>query len=76
LADLGQGSPGQDGLGQGAPALDEVTRRLVNRLLHAPSETLRAFAADNDPAAAQAEELLRRLFEIVPDDRSAEEREK
>ena len=82
LADLGQGSrpgqgsPGQDGLGQGDPALDEVTRRLVNRLLHAPSETLRAFAADNDPAAAQAEELLRRLFEIVPDDRSAEEREK
>jgi glutamyl-tRNA reductase len=77
LADLGQGSrPGQDGLGQGDPALDEVTRRLVNRLLHAPSETLRAFAADNDTAAAQAEELLRRLFEIVPDDRSAEEREK
>lgn len=48
------------------PALDEATRRLVNRLLHAPSETLRALAADNDPASAQAEELVRRMFGIEP----------
>lgn len=48
------------------PALDAATRRLVNRLLHAPSETLRALAAENDPSALQAEELLRRLFGIDP----------
>jgi glutamyl-tRNA reductase len=48
------------------PALDDATRRLVNRLLHAPSETLRALAAENDPSAQQAEELLRRLFGIEP----------
>jgi glutamyl-tRNA reductase len=49
------------------PALDDASRRLVNRLLHAPSETLRALAADNDPAAAPAEELIRRLFGIDSD---------
>tara|TARA_R110000868_G_scaffold55460_5_gene172519 strand:+ start:20054 stop:21373 length:1320 start_codon:yes stop_codon:yes gene_type:complete len=55
----------RDGAG-GDPALEDATRRLVNRLLHAPSETLRMLAADNDPATAQAEELLRRLFGIDP----------
>lgn len=51
-------------LAAGDPALDEATRRLVNRLLHAPSESLRTLAAENDPSAAQAEELIRRLFGI------------
>lgn len=49
------------------PALDDATRRLVNRLLHAPSEALRALSAQNDPAAPQAEKLLRQLFDIEPD---------
>ena len=46
------------------PALDDMTRRLVNRLLHAPSESLRMLAAKNDPAGFQAEELLRQLFDV------------
>lgn len=46
------------------PALEDATRRLVNRLLHAPSETLRALSAENDPAGLQAEKLLRQLFDI------------
>lgn len=49
------------------PALDDATRRLVNRLLHAPSEALRALSAENDPAALRAEKLLRQLFDIAPD---------
>lgn len=47
-------------------ALDEATRRLVNRLLHAPSEALRMLSAKDDPAGLQAEELLRKLFDIEP----------
>jgi len=46
------------------PALDDTTRRLVNRLLHAPSESLRMLSAEDDPAALQAEKLLRQLFNI------------
>ena len=46
------------------PALDEVTRRLVNRLLHAPSEALRTLSANDDLAGRRAEELLRHLFDI------------
>ena len=53
-------------LSQADPALDDATRRLINRLLHMPSETLRALAAENDPAALQAEDLLRRLFKLDP----------
>ena len=56
------------------PALDEATRRLVNRLLHAPSEALRALSASNDPAGLRAEELLRYLFDIdsgQPNDRDS-----
>lgn len=48
-------------------ALEDATRRLVNRLLHTPSETLRAFSAENDPAGLQAERLLRQLFDIESD---------
>jgi glutamyl-tRNA reductase len=62
-------------------ALDDATRRLVNRLLHAPSEALRALSAGNDPTALRAEELLRYLFDIgsgLPNDREtgAEEEKK
>ena len=60
------------------PALEDATRRLVNRLLHAPSEALRALSAKNDPAGLQAEKLLRHLFDIesrvesaLPNDRNA-----
>lgn len=60
------------------PALEDATRRLVNRLLHAPSEALRALSAENDPAGLQAEKLLRHLFDIesrvesaLPNDRNA-----
>src|SRR5690606_528458 len=41
----------------------EATRRLVNRLLHEPSEALRRLAAQGGDAAA-AEALLRRLFGV------------
>lgn len=53
------------------PALEETTRRLVNRLLHTPSETLRVLAAENDPERLQAEKLLQELFDIPADIESA-----
>lgn len=40
----------------------EATRRLVNRLLHDPSEALRRLAESGD--SAEAETLLRRLFDL------------
>ena len=53
----------------------EATRRLVNRLLHEPSEALRAFAADerrgsadSAGARANAERLIRRLFGLAPEE--------
>ena len=46
------------------PALDDATRRLVNRLLHAPSEALRMLAAEDGPAGLHAEKLLRQLFDL------------
>ena len=50
----------QPGLGA-----DEATRLLVNRLLHDPSEILRALAADNAFAEHEAAEaLVRRLFRL------------
>ncbi len=53
-----------------------ATRLLVNRLLHQPSEMLRALAAERDGVGlaerAAAERLLFRLFRL---DRTAEERE-
>jgi len=51
------------------PGLDAeaATRLLVNRLLHAPSETLRALAASAGDAAAE-EVLVRRLFRLESDD--------
>lgn len=46
------------------PEVEAVTRRLVNRLLHRPTEMLRRLAADDDPAARDAERHIRRLFSI------------
>jgi len=54
-----------DGAG---PDPDEATRRLVNRLLHAPCEALRRLAAEPDGIGlaerAAAERLLRTLFRL------------
>ncbi|HTZ76852.1 MAG TPA: glutamyl-tRNA reductase [Stellaceae bacterium] len=51
------------------PGLDAeaATRLLVNRLLHAPSESLRGLAAAEGDAAA-AEALLRRIFRLVSEE--------
>lgn len=59
---LAEGGAGAKG-GAGA---EEATRRLINRLLHDPSEVLRAAAAgDRDPQGGVAlEAALRRLFRI------------
>ncbi len=53
-------------LAEGGAGAAEVTRRLINRLLHDPSEALRAAAAgDRDPPGRAAlETALRRLFRI------------
>jgi glutamyl-tRNA reductase len=50
---------------RGKPGLDAeaATRLLVNRLLHAPSEVLRALAASGGEAA-QTAALVRRLFRV------------
>jgi glutamyl-tRNA reductase len=55
--------------GAAEPA-DELTRRLVNRLLHDPSEALREVAAGAETAAERkrAERLVRRLFALDGDD--------
>ena len=66
-------------LGEGNAA--EATRLLVNRLLHEPSEALRALAATEGQGAdragsdrASAERLIRRLFRLAPDeDRASDE---
>ena len=42
----------------------EATRLLVNRLLHDPSQVLRAMAASHDMEQVEAERLLRRLFRL------------
>ncbi len=42
--------------------VDEVTRRLINRLLHDPSVGLKEMSSSGDPVAA--ENLLRRLFKL------------
>jgi glutamyl-tRNA reductase len=54
--------------GAAEPA-DELTRRLVNRLLHDPSEALRDVAAGAETAAERerAERLVRRLFRLDGD---------
>jgi glutamyl-tRNA reductase len=48
---------------------EAVTRRLVNRLLHDPSEALRQLAGGADEAdAARMEDLVRRLFRLGHDE--------
>jgi len=51
-------------LSEGIADPDEATRRLVNRLLHRPSETLRELAAGGEDAD-ELESLVRRLFGLV-----------
>jgi glutamyl-tRNA reductase len=52
----------------GSAGAGEATRLLVNRLLHDPSEVLRALAADLGEGSdrALAEHLLRRIFRLDP----------
>lgn len=55
----------------------EATRRLVNRLLHSPSEALRALAveAGNDGENRDMERLVARLFGLTQEDSGNEEDE-
>lgn len=46
---------------------EEATRRLIARLLHDPSESLRALAAQDPAATRDAEALLARLFRLEKD---------
>ncbi len=71
---LAEGGTGAEG-GVGA---EEATRRLINRLLHDPSEVLRAAAAgDRDPQGRAAlETALRRLFRIDAEKEDEEEDDK
>ncbi len=55
-----------DVLAEGTLDAGEATRRLVNRLLHDPSESLRRLVAENGDAAA-AEAMLHRLFALEID---------
>jgi glutamyl-tRNA reductase len=62
----------RDRLLKEAPGVDaaEATRLLVNRLLHDPSEALRALAAEEGQyERATAEALLRRLFRLDHEER-------
>ncbi|MBM3598747.1 MAG: glutamyl-tRNA reductase [Alphaproteobacteria bacterium] len=54
-------------LSAGDADVARATERLINRLLHDPSEGLKTLAAENPPASAEyAEALLRRLFRLEP----------
>ena len=65
-------------LAEGGTGAEEATRRLINRLLHGPSEVLRAAAAgDRDPQGRAAlETALRRLFRIDAEKEGEEEDDK
>ena len=53
--------------------VDEVTRRLINRLLHDPSETLRKLVGAEPDGVPDAEILVRKLFGLTDkDDKSKE----
>ncbi len=45
---------------------EAATRLLINKLLHEPSEALRRAVADDPASAAQLEDMIRRLFGLVP----------
>ena len=63
-------------IGEGNAA--EATRLLVNRMLHEPSEALRAIAAEEGSSASRAlaERLIRRLFRLARDEGDASDEEK
>lgn len=54
----------------GGRDVDEVTRRLINRLLHDPTTGLKDMAGDGD--TVEGERLLRRLFRLGDGPRSSE----
>ena len=51
-------------LAEGSQDAEAATRRLVARLLHDPSEVLRAIAASDPSAAADFEKAVIRLFRL------------
>jgi glutamyl-tRNA reductase len=58
-------------LAAGPADAEAVTRLLVNKLLHGPSEALRRSVAEDPELAAALEDMLRRLFDLseaAPDD--------
>jgi len=63
-------------IGEGNAA--EATRLLVNRMLHEPSEALRAIAAEEGSSASRAlaERLIRRLFRLSREEGDASDEEK
>ncbi|MGB0631637.1 MAG: glutamyl-tRNA reductase [Alphaproteobacteria bacterium] len=60
-------------IGRDDPAVDEATRRLINRLLHDPSERLRRLAAEDPAAGESAEKLIRQLFGMAVKDEKTKE---
>jgi glutamyl-tRNA reductase len=62
----------------GAGNAAEATRLLVNRMLHEPSEALRAIAAEEGSSASRAlaERLIHRLFRLSRDEGDASDEEK
>ncbi|MDA0786468.1 MAG: glutamyl-tRNA reductase, partial [Proteobacteria bacterium] len=54
---------------------DEITRRLVNRLLHVPSLTLRT-AARNEGADSPIAKAARRMFGLSPDNQTKQDKPK
>ena len=60
-------------LAGGAGDAEAVTRLLVNKLLHDPSEVLRRAAAEDPQAGAELERSLRRLFALAPEAEESEE---
>ncbi|MGF1631657.1 MAG: glutamyl-tRNA reductase [Kiloniellaceae bacterium] len=51
-------------LQSGEPDAEAVTRRLINKLLHGPSEALRRSVAEDPARAAELEDMIRRLFDL------------
>ncbi len=68
-------------LGQSGLDASEATRRLINRLLHGPSETLRRAAAEDAESRVRLETALWELFgraqgpPAPPDDEESDEEE-
>ena len=57
-------------LGTGAkdPEFDQLTRLLINKLLHQPSEVLRELSVENPERASETASQLRKLFGLPDDD--------